>query len=188
MSRATVIAFNKPYGVVCQFSPHEKYSCLKDFINAKGFYPAGRLDADSEGLVLLTQNGLLQHRISHPTHKQEKTYFVQLEGIPDPGRLKLLEEGVQLKHYHTQAAKIRFLQKREKEWIWERNPPIRWRRTVPDFWIAICISEGKNRQIRKMTAHVGYPCLRLIRTQIGSLNLFDLKLAIGESCNLLWQC
>ncbi|MCF7530003.1 pseudouridine synthase [Neisseria lisongii] len=176
----TVIVLNKPYGVICQFSPHEKHATLKDYLDRPGFYPAGRLDTDSEGLVLLTDNGGLQARISHPKFKLEKTYWVQLEGSPDEAKLDLLRRGVDLGDFVTRPAKVRLLSNAEIGQLWPRQPPIRVRKTVPDFWAEIKISEGKNRQVRRMSAKAGYPCLRLVRVAIGHINLFDLGLALGE--------
>ena len=175
-----LIVFNKPYGVICQFTPHEKHGCLKDFIDVPGFYPAGRLDTDSEGLLLLTDNGRLQAQIADPKYKQEKTYWAQVEGSPDEEKLNALRRGVDLGDFVTRPAKVRVLAAEETAVLWPRNPPIRVRKTVPDFWLEIKISEGKNRQVRRMTAKAGYPCLRLVRVAIGRLNVFDLALAAGE--------
>ncbi|WP_373755540.1 pseudouridine synthase [Neisseria sp.] len=175
-----LIVFNKPYGVICQFSPHEKYRSLKDFIDKPGFYPAGRLDTDSEGLLLLTDNGVLQARIADPKFKQPKTYWAQVEGSPDEARLDMLRRGVDLGDFVTRPAKARVLDGEETERLWPRVPPVRERKTVPDFWLEITLTEGKNRQVRRMTAKAGYPCLRLVRVGIGRLKLFDLDLALGE--------
>lgn len=175
-----LIAFNKPYGVVCQFSPHEKHACLKNYIDAPGFYPAGRLDTDSEGLLLLTDNGRLQAQIAEPKHGKEKTYWVQLEGAPDEAKLALLRQSMDLGGFITRPAKIRMLPPEETAMLRPRNPPVRERKTVPDFWLEIIISEGKNRQVRRMTAKAGYPCLRLVRVAVGRLNLFEMGLAQGE--------
>ncbi|HEZ4374008.1 TPA: rRNA large subunit pseudouridine synthase E [Neisseria meningitidis] len=175
-----LIAFNKPYGVICQFSLHEKHKSLKDFINLPGFYPAGRLDTDSEGLLLLTGDGRLQAQITDPKFKHPKTYWAQLEGVPDESRLESLRKGIDLGGFVTRPASIRILKHGEADSLWERIPPIRVRKTVPDFWIEITISEGKNRQVRRMTAKAGYPCLRLIRVASGRLKLFDLDLKPGE--------
>lgn len=175
-----LIVFNKPYGVVSQFSPHEKHQCLKDYVVQPNFYPAGRLDTDSEGLLLLTNNGKLQANIANPKFKQEKTYWVQVEGIPDEMKLNQLKQKIDLGDFITQPAKVRLLKTEEASVLWPRNPPIRERKTVSDFWIEIKISEGKNRQVRRMTAKVGYPCLRLVRIAIGHLNVFELGLSLGE--------
>ncbi|EGV36152.1 pseudouridine synthase [Neisseria weaveri] len=175
-----LIAFNKPYGVICQFSAHEKYGTLKDYIRQPGFYPAGRLDTDSEGLLLLTNNGRLQAQIAEPKHGKEKTYWAQLEGGYHPEKLVLLTKCMDLGDFITQPAEVRLLEAGEAECLWPRNPPIRERKTVPDFWVEIKISEGKNRQVRRMTAKAGYPCLRLVRVAVGKLNVFDLGLGLGE--------
>ncbi|WP_434777378.1 pseudouridine synthase [Neisseria sp. Ec49-e6-T10] len=170
-----LIAFNKPYGMICQFSEHEKHPTLKSCIKQSGFYPAGRLDTDSEGLLLLTNNGKLQAKIADPKFKLPKTYWAQVEGIPTKKDLTPIYEGIQLKNDTYAPAKAQLLA--EPEQLWPRNPPIRERKSIPVSWIEIQISEGKNRQIRHMCAHIGFPCLRLIRVSIGSLNLFDLNLA-----------
>lgn len=178
----SLIAFNKPYGVICQFSPHEKYATLKNFIDMANVYPAGRLDTDSEGLLLLTDDGRQQSRIADPKFKLLKTYWAQLEGYPDEAKLNLLKEPLHLGDFIAQPAHIRLLSEQEIAPLWNREPPIRVRKTVPDFWLEICISEGKNRQVRRMTAKVGYPCLRLVRVAIGRLNVFELKLSLGQWC------
>lgn len=170
-----LIAFNKPHGIICQFSPHETHGCLKDFV-----YPAGRLDTDSEGLLLLTDDGRQQARIADPRHKLEKTYWAQLEGTPDDAKLALLEQPLDLGGFVAQPARIRLLAEAEIDALWPRVPPIRVRKSVPDFWLEIRICEGKNRQVRRMSAKAGYPCLRLVRVGIGRINLFDLGLASGQ--------
>lgn len=175
-----LIALNKPYGVICQFSPHEKHRSLKDLLDVPRVYPAGRLDTDSEGLLLLTDDGQLQAKIAHPRHKLYKTYWAQLEGEPNPTKLAQLTQAIDLGDFVAKPAKIRLLEAQEIAQIWQREPPIRVRQSVPDFWLQIQISEGKNRQVRRMTAKVGYPCLRLIRVGIGRLNVFDLALNLGE--------
>ena len=177
-----LIILNKPYGVICQFSAHEKHQCLKDFVEKPGFYPAGRLDTDSEGLLLLTNNGRLQAQIADPKFKQVKTYWAQVEGSPDEAKLDLLRRGVDLGDFVTRPAEVRILEEGEADVLWPRVPPIRVRKSVPDFWVEIKISEGKNRQVRRMTAKAGFPCLRLVRVAIGRLNLFDLNLELGQ-----WQ-
>ncbi|MDO5638652.1 MAG: pseudouridine synthase [Neisseria sp.] len=177
-----LIVFNKPYGVICQFGAHEKHGCLKDYIDKPGFYPAGRLDTDSEGLLLLTNNGRLQAEIADPKYKKEKTYWAQVEGSPDEAKLDMLRQGVDLGDFVARPAKVRLLAAEETAHLWPRHPPIRERKSVPDFWLEIKISEGKNRQVRRMTAKAGYPCLRLVRVAVGRLNLFDLGLRLGE-----WQ-
>ena len=168
-----LIAFNKPYGVICQFSAHEKHRSLKAYINQANVYPAGRLDTDSEGLLLLTDDGKQQAQITQPRHKITKTYWVQLEGTPDANKLALLQQPLDLGDFVAQPAQIRLLNDTEIAKIWQRDPPIRVRKTVPDFWLQIQIREGKNRQVRRMTAKAGFPCLRLIRVSIGRVNLFD---------------
>jgi 23S rRNA pseudouridine2457 synthase len=163
MSR--VLLFNKPYGVICQFSPDGIHPTLADFITAADFYPAGRLDTDSEGLLLLTDDGKLQHRITDPRHKLPKTYWVQVEGVPDEAALERLRNGVLLKDGLTLPARANTMQ--EPVGLWQRDPPVRFRKAIPTSWIQITIREGKNRQIRRMTAEVGFPTLRLVRYSIG---------------------
>ena len=177
-----LIVFNKPYGVICQFSAHEKHASLKDYIQAPGFYPAGRLDTDSEGLLLLTNNGRLQAQIAEPKFGKEKTYWAQLEGSPDEAKLNLLRQKMDLGDFTARPARVRVLNAAETAALWPRQPPIRVRKSVPDFWLEIALSEGKNRQVRRMTAKAGYPCLRLVRVAIGRLNLFEQQLALGQ-----WQ-
>lgn len=181
-SNASLIVFNKPYGVICQFSEHEKYLSLKHYISVPDVYPAGRLDTDSEGLLLLTSDGQLQAKIAYPKYKMVKTYWAQVEGNPDPEKLRQLRNGVKLKEFTTKPAQVRLIAENETQLLWERNPPIRTRQTVNDFWLEIKINEGKNRQVRRMCAKVGLPCLRLIRVGIGQLNVFDLGLPLGQ-----WQ-
>ena len=175
-----LIALSKPYGVICQFSPHEKHRSLKDFVPVPNVYPAGRLDTDSEGLLLLTDDGRQQARIANPRFKLTKTYWAQLEGSPDDERLALLQRPLDLGDFVAQPARIRLLDEHETARIWQRDPPIRVRKSVPDFWLQIQICEGKNRQVRRMTAKAGYPCLRLIRVGIGRVNLFDLGIELGQ--------
>ena len=163
MSR--LILFNKPYGVICQFTADGGHSSLKDYIPLPDFYPAGRLDTDSEGLVLLTDDGRLQARISHPKYKLPKTYWVQVEGIPDEMALKKLRDGVILKDFTARPALVHVME--EPDDLWLRVPPIRFRKHVATTWLALTISEGKNRQVRRMTAAVLLPTLRLIRYAIG---------------------
>lgn len=168
-----LILFNKPYGVICQFSQHELHPTLKDHLAIPGVYPAGRLDTDSEGLLLLTGDGELQHRISDPRWKQPKTYWVQVEGRATEAQLQALRDGVDLGDFVTQPAQARVLP--EAPQLWERKPPVRFRKTVPDCWLEIIISEGKNRQVRRMTAKVGLPTLRLVRAAVGPWQLDGLQ-------------
>lgn len=171
-----LILFNKPYGVICQFTPEAGYKSLKDFIRLPGFYPAGRLDADSEGLVLLTDNGKLQNKISDPRHGLPKTYWVQVEGVPDEAALDKLRHGVTLSGFKTMPAQVRAMD--EPASLWPRTPPIRLRKDIPVSWIELTLKEGKNRQVRRMTAAVSFPTLRLIRYAVGPYSLSDI--APGE--------
>ncbi len=171
MSR--ILLFNKPYGVICQFSPDGMHPTLADYIALPGFYPAGRLDTDSEGLLLLTDDGGLQHRITDPRHKLPKTYWVQVEGIPDEAALGQLRRGVKLPDFTTLPARVRLMD--EPAGLWPRNPPIRERKNIPVSWLELTIREGKNRQVRRMTAAVGHPTLRLIRAAIGDWTLGGLE-------------
>jgi len=166
-----LILFNKPYGVLTQFTGGEKGETLADFIPVPGVYAAGRLDKDSEGLLLLTDDGKLQAQISSPKFKQPKTYYVQVEGIPDDAALNALRKGVTLKDGPTLPAKARMIDPPE---LWPRDPPVRYRKSVPDSWIALTITEGRNRQVRRMTAAVGHPTLRLVRWSIGNWTLENL--------------
>ena len=167
-----IIIFNKPYGVICQFSEHNIYDSLKDFIPIKNVYPAGRLDADSEGLVILTDNGQFQNRLSSPSSNIEKIYLAQVENIPKIEEIMRLEKGVQISSYVTKKSKVKLI---EEPQLWNRNPPIRKRKFIPTSWLEIKIYEGKNRQVRKMTAAIGCPTLRLIRTDVGDYSLGNLQ-------------
>ena len=171
-----LILLNKPFGVLTQFSPEGDRQTLKDFIPVPGVYPAGRLDADSEGLLLLTDDGALQHRIADPRKKMEKVYWAQVEGIPDEMALSRLAGGLDLGDFTTQPCKARCID--EPAGLWPRDPPIRFRQAIPTSWLEIRLKEGKNRQVRRMTAKVGLPTLRLVRAAIGPWTLKGL--APGE--------
>jgi 23S rRNA pseudouridine2457 synthase len=175
-SMSRLILFNKPYGVITQFSSDGKHPTLKEFILLPSVYPAGRLDTDSEGLLILTDDGQLQHRISDPRHKLPKTYWAQVEGIPDQAALGNLRRGVDLGDFITRPAEARLIE--EPPCLWPRTPPVRFRKEIPTSWIELIIREGKNRQVRRMTAKVGFPTLRLIRYRIGDWTLTGL--AQGE--------
>jgi len=164
-----VLLFNKPCGVLCQFSPSAGKPTLKDFIPVADVYPAGRLDADSEGLVVLTDDGKLQHAISDPKMKLPKTYWVQVDGEPDEVALRRLRSGVDLDDFVTRPAGARRID--QPPGLWGRIPPIRVRKSIPTSWIELELHEGKNRQVRRMTAAAGYPTLRLIRSRIGPWTL-----------------
>ncbi len=166
--------FNKPYRVLCQFSPVEGKSTLGDFLSLpKDVYPVGRLDYDSEGLLLLTNDGLMHHRLIDPRFEHSRTYLVQVEGIPDELSLKKLADGVVIENKKTKRANVRLLE--EEPVLWERNPPIRFRKSIPTSWLEIQLFEGRNRQIRKMTAAIGFPTLRLVRVKIEFLEVYGLK-------------
>ena len=163
-----LILFNKPFRVLCQFSADGAKRTLADFIEVPDVYPAGRLDYDSEGLLLLTDWGYLQHLITDPRHKLRKTYLAQVEGLPDKAALEKLRRGVNLNDGMTQPAIVEMIESPD---LWPRTPPIRERKAIPTSWVSLTISEGRNRQVRRMTAAVGIPTLRLIRTQIGPWKL-----------------
>jgi 23S rRNA pseudouridine2457 synthase len=169
-----LIAFNKPFGVACKFSPEPDRKTLADYIDIRSVYPAGRLDTDSEGLLLLTDDGVLQARITEPKHEMEKVYWVQVEGSPSPTALDQLRKGVRLGDFTTQPASAHLIEEPQK--LWPRDPPIRYRARIPTAWIELTIHEGKNRQVRRMTAKVGFPTLRLIRAAIGKISVDGLAL------------
>ena len=166
---ATVILFNKPYGVLCQFTPAAGRACLKDYIPVPGVYPAGRLDADSEGLLVLTGNGALQARIAEPRRKLAKTYWAQVEGLPAAEALQLLCGGLDLGDFFTRPCVVRRID--QPEGLWPREPPVRQRLHIPTAWLELELKEGKNRQVRRMTAKIGHPTLRLIRWAVGPWTL-----------------
>jgi 23S rRNA pseudouridine2457 synthase len=168
-----ILLLNKPYGVLCQFTDPEGRATLADFVSQTGVYAAGRLDFDSEGLLLLTDDGQLAHRTTDPRFRQSKTYWAQVEGIPAATQLDRLRRGVQLKDGPTAPAEVE--QIAEPAGLWPRDPPIRFRAAIPTSWIALKISEGRNRQVRRMTAAVGLPTLRLIRERIGAFALDGLQ-------------
>jgi 23S rRNA pseudouridine2457 synthase len=168
------IIFYKPYGVLCQFTQDTPdRSTLKDYIDVPGIYSVGRLDWDSEGLLLLTNHGQLQHRLSHPQFGHERTYWVQVERVPDEFAIQKLQQGVEIQNYRTQPTKVRLLS--NEPLLPERNPPIRFRKNVPTAWLEMTLTEGKNRQVRRMTASVGFPTLRLVRVSIAHLQLNNLQ-------------
>ena len=168
-----LIAFNKPFGIACKFSPEPGRKTLADYIDVRGVYPAGRLDTDSEGLLLLTDEGILQARIAEPKHKIAKVYWAQVEGSPSQSDLEPLRKGVDLGDFRTQPARASVIE--EPPGLWPRVPPIRQRRSVPTAWLRMTITEGRNRQVRRMTAAVGHPALRLIREGIGPWVLGELQ-------------
>jgi len=184
----SLILFNKPYGVMSQFSAHPSRPTLASYIDMPGIYPAGRLDADSEGLMLLTDDGQLQHQISHPDHGKLKTYLVQVEGLPQAGQLEKLRQPMNLGDFITQGS--RAVRIEPPAWLWPRHPPVRERQQIPTSWLAVTLSEGKNRQVRRMTAAAGLPTLRLVRSAIGPFSLSTHPLLPGEwrtISELEWQ-
>jgi 23S rRNA pseudouridine2457 synthase len=171
-----LIAFNKPFGVICKFRKESGERTLADYIRIPDVYPAGRLDTDSEGLLLLTDDGALQARISSPRFKLPKVYWAQVEGLPTEESIAALRKGVDLGEFVTQPAGARLIDPPEN--LWPRDPPIRYRAKIPTSWIELTLREGKNRQVRRMTARVGFPTLRLVRASIGSVRVEGL--ALGE--------
>ena len=171
-----IVLFNKPFNVLCQFTDNSASAggrqTLADYIDIPDVYPAGRLDRDSEGLLVLTDDGRLQAQIADPTHKLDKTYWVQVEGAPNDSDLMPLRQGVMLKDGACRPAKARCIA--PPSGLWPRTPPVRFRKTVPDSWLEITIREGRNRQVRRMTAAIGFPTLRLIRARVGQWSLGDL--------------
>jgi 23S rRNA pseudouridine2457 synthase len=168
-----LIAFNKPFHVLCQFTDGAGRRTLADFVTVKDVYPAGRLDYDSEGLLLLTDDGSLQKRIADPRHRTKKTYLAQVERVPDDKALAMLRRGVKLTDRMTAPAGAKLVE--EPDWLWTREPPIRFRANIPTAWLELTITEGRNRQVRRMTAAVGHPTLRLVRVSIGAWSLDRLR-------------
>jgi 23S rRNA pseudouridine2457 synthase len=166
------LIFHKPYGVLSQFTPEGNHQTLRDYIEVPGIYAAGRLDADSEGLLLLTDDGVLQHRLTDPKFQHPRTYWAQVERIPDDHAMLQLRTGVIVKDYRTRPAQARLLE--AELYLPDRDPPIRQRQSIPTAWLELVLTEGKNRQVRRMTAAVGFPTLRLVRVAIGSIQLANL--------------
>ena len=170
---STVILFNKPYGVLSQFTPEAGHPALDTFGFPAGVYAAGRLDHDSEGALLLTDNGKLIKKLLDPEFAHPRTYLAQVDGAITEEAIRKLSAGVAIKGYHTRPCKAEIVQ--EPEWLWPRNPPVRFRANIPTSWVQLTLTEGKNRQVRHMTAAVGFPTLRLIRIKIGNVSLGDLQ-------------
>lgn len=184
-----LIAFNKPYGVVSQFTPEGRWQGLSDYLRLPEYRVAGRLDADSEGLLLLTDDGRLQARIADPRHKLPKCYWAQVEGLPDEDALRQLSAGPVLNDGPTRSCQVEVLPEDvEARLLWPRDPPIRFRKSVPTAWLAITLTEGRNRQVKRMCAAVGLPVLRLVRVSIGGVSLFELNqgdgLSLGQSISV----
>jgi len=177
-----LLLFNKPYRCLCQFSRDGDRPCLADFISIPDIYPAGRLDHDSEGLLLLSDDGALIHRITDPQHKLPKTYWAQVERIPNDSALQRLRDGLELKDGRTRPAQARLIDQAAS--LWPREPPIRERQSIPTAWLELTIREGRNRQVRRMCAAIGHPCLRLIRARIGDWSLDDLQPGQHRWCSL----
>ncbi|MEN9901863.1 MAG: hypothetical protein RL651_527 [Pseudomonadota bacterium] len=185
----SLVAFNKPYGVVSQFTPEGRWQGLCDFLTLPEFRVAGRLDADSEGLLLLTDNGSLQARIAEPKHKLPKCYWAQVEGIPDEAALAHLRAGPVLNDGPTRACVVSVLPEDvEARCLWPRNPPIRFRKSIPTTWLSVTLTEGRNRQVKRMCAAVGLPVLRLVRVSVGGVQLLELNdgqpLVLGTSTEI----
>ena len=185
----SLVAFNKPYGVVSQFTPEGRWQGLCDYLTLPEFRVAGRLDADSEGLLLLTDNGALQARIAEPKHKLPKCYWAQVEGIPDEAALAHLRAGPVLNDGPTRSCEVSLLPEDvEARCLWPRNPPIRFRKSIPTTWLSVTLTEGRNRQVKRMCAAVGLPVLRLVRVSVGGVQLLELNngqpLVLGTSTEI----